>query len=162
LTWGLESYARLPPPPELLPVAKVPPFWGETPGAIWGIIAFVWFLALCPAGIVVQIVGWFSATAGLVTAVLALVAALAITVQLIYETVSPHYKAIKANGERPLENARRQDSFEKAYAEALKDAKPKKAAQDHRLRSQIVELEGLEKTVRKIEVEVERKLIQLG
>ena len=54
-----------------------------------------------------------------------------------------HYKAKAANGSRPFENARRQKAYEEGRAEAMKAAEPMKAAQDHRLRCQIRELEGL-------------------
>jgi hypothetical protein len=63
--------------------------------------------------------------------------------------LQPHYKAEAANGSRPFENARRQKAYEEARASALKAAEPVKAAQDHRLRCQIRELEGLITTVTK-------------
>lgn len=58
----------------------------------------------------------------------------------------PYYNAKSENGNRPLENARRQKEYERAVTEALKAGEPVQAAQDHRLRCQIRELDGLIKT----------------
>jgi hypothetical protein len=66
-----------------------------------------------------------------------------------------------ANGNRPLENARRQRAYEEAREAALKAAEPVKAAQDHRLRCQIRELEGLIETVTDKAEDVRRLLITL-
>ena len=71
----------------------------------------------------------------------------------------PLFKA--ANGNRPRENARRQKAYEGAMAAALKAAEPLKAAEDHRLRCQIRELEGLAKTVGEKEADVRRILATL-
>ena len=65
------------------------------------------------------------------------------------------------NGRKPQENARRQKVYEEAKAAALKAADPIKAAQDHRLRSQIRELESLAKTVDEKKAEVRRLLATL-
>ncbi len=85
-----------------------------------------------------------------------------VCITIVIYSVVPHFKAKAANGENPRENARHQKAYDDARSAALKFAEPLKAVADHRLRSQIVELEGLEKTVRKIEVEVGRQLITLG
>lgn len=68
------------------------------------------------------------------------------------------YRARVANGNRPQENARRQKTYEEAKAAALKAAERSKAAEDHRLRLQIRELERLAKTVAAKEAEVSRIL----
>ena len=52
------------------------------------------------------------------------------------------YEVKSANGNRPQENAHRQLKYERDMAAAMKDAERKKAAEDHRLRVQIRELEG--------------------
>ena len=51
------------------------------------------------------------------------------------------------NGERPIENARRQKAYESARIAELEAARLRKAAQDHRLGVQIRELDGLIETV---------------
>jgi hypothetical protein len=58
-----------------------------------------------------------------------------------------HFRVKAANGDRPAENARRQWAYENAKTAALRAAVPLKEAEDHRLRVQIRELEGLIKTV---------------
>ena len=162
LTLGLEPYAKLPNPPELLPLQTVPDLWGKGgPGLFLGLTLFWWVLICVPGGIIAWIISLFSVFAGNIANIVALAIGLAITAQMVHETVSPHYKAIAANGERPAENARRQKTYDDARVAALKAAEPKKAAQDHRLKSQIIEIEGLEKTVRKIEGEVELQLLKL-
>jgi hypothetical protein len=72
-----------------------------------------------------------------------------------------HFRVRIANGDKPRENARRQEAHEAAVAAALRAAKPVKAAEDHRLRSQIRELEGLAKTVTGKEADVRRILATL-
>jgi hypothetical protein len=52
-----------------------------------------------------------------------------------------------ANGNRPAENARRKNAYEREMAAAMREAERKKAAEDHRLRVQIRELEGEIKAV---------------
>jgi hypothetical protein len=74
---------------------------------------------------------------------------------------SKHFWTKKANGKRPAENARRQKAYEKAKAAALEAAVPLKAAEDHRLRIQIRELEGLAKTVGEKATDVRRILATL-
>lgn len=66
--------------------------------------------------------------------------------------------AVKANGDRPRENARRKKAHEEAMGAAMREAGKRKGADDHRRRSQIRELEGeIKATDRKIE-EVRRLL----
>jgi len=50
--------------------------------------------------------------------------------------------AVKANGDRPRENARRRRIHEEAMVAAMAEADKRKAADDHRRRAQIRELEG--------------------
>ncbi len=159
LTWGLERYAKLPPPPELLPLQKVPDLFGDGGlGLLMGLTLFGWLCVAVPGFVVAWIIGVFSVYWGSIANISVIVICLGLAAKMTHESVSPHYKAVAANGARPTENARRQDVYEKARVVALKAAEPIKAAQDHRLRSQIIELEGLEKTVRKIEVEVGQQL----
>ena len=81
-----------------------------------------------------------------------------VCVAIVCALIIPHFQSKAANGESPRENARRQKAYDDARATALKVAEPLKAAEDHRLRVQISELEGLENTVRNIEVKVGRQL----
>jgi len=163
LTWDVGKYAELPEPPELLRLEPVPNLWGENPALSFLVLMpFGWAMFCIPGLIVAWIISSFSASAGRIAFLLVGVIWLIITIVMIYEQVAPHLRAVKANGEKPAENARRQEAYEKKRLAALKLAEPIKAAQDHRLKSQIIELEGLEKTVRKIEVEVDRELRKLG
>jgi hypothetical protein len=75
--------------------------------------------------------------------------------------LSDHFRAKVANGSRPAENSRRQKAYAEARAVALKAAEPLKAAEDHRLRCQIRELEGLAKTVGEKKADVRRLLATL-
>lgn len=63
------------------------------------------------------------------------------------------------NGRRPLENARRRKAYDEARLAAVKTAESVKAAQDHRLRCQIRELDGLIKTVTE-KAEAVRRLLR--
>lgn len=58
-----------------------------------------------------------------------------------------YVRAVAANGSLPQENARRRKEHDDAVAASIRDAEPRKAAEDHRLRIQIRELESLTKTV---------------
>jgi hypothetical protein len=75
--------------------------------------------------------------------------------------VVPCVRATMANGTRPAENSRRQHAYEEATAMALRAAEAIKAAEDHRLRCQIRELEGLAKTIGEKEADVRRILATL-
>jgi hypothetical protein len=72
-----------------------------------------------------------------------------------------YFRVMATNGNRPVENARRQYAYEEAKAAALKGAERTKSAEDHRLRLQIRELEGLAKTVGEKEADVRRILATL-
>ena len=66
-----------------------------------------------------------------------------------------------ANGNRPQENAHRKQKYERDVAIAMRDAERKKAAEDHRLRVQIRELEGEIKAVGDKAADVRRILTAL-
>jgi len=127
LNWGVERYAKLPNPPELLPV-KNPHFPRELLGGMahleedgpfeWGCCFIILSPILVPI-LVVFTPFWF-----------------------------PYLLIIRwENGRAPSENARRKRGYEAACTTARKAAEPVKAAQDHRLTVQIRELDGLIKTV---------------
>jgi hypothetical protein len=82
---------------------------------------------------------------------------------VLFGLVEPikYLKALKANGDRPRENTRRKRAHEEAMAAAMREAGQKKAADDHRLRVQIRELEGLSKTVGEKAADVRRILATL-
>lgn len=162
LGWGVERYANLPQPPELLSLKEIPKLWGDGgPFLNIGLILFGLLLFGVPSVVVAWIIGLFSVFAGNIAKLVAVVIILGVIAQMVYESVSPHYKAVAANGERPQENARRQKAYEEAVAVALKIAEPLKAAEDHRLGVQIRELESCAKTVDEQEAEVRRLLAKL-
>lgn len=162
LDWGVERYANLPQPPELLTLQPVPKLLGEGWSVIFFVlIPFMWAMVGVPGLVVAWIISWFSEFAGLIAFVLIPVICLAISVQMILQQVSPHFRAVNANGERPRENARRQEAYEEARTAALKAAEPVKAAQDYRLRVQIRELESQAKMIMEKEVDVRHLLATL-
>ena len=158
LNWGVERYAHLPNPPELLQLQPIPPF-GE---GLWrGLkMGCLWFagtlLASCCILTVIAISlrddaydayyrtsnhgdpPWFVAAVGLFVLITC-----GSWVPAVWFNLWPHFKAKAANGNRPLENARRQKVYKEAFTAALRAAEPVKAAQDYRLSCQIRELEGL-------------------
>lgn len=155
LDWGVERYANLPQPPALLTLQPVPELLGEH--------AALTFLVLLPFGLVLfgvpgLVVAWivslFSEYWGLIAYVLVFVMCLVICALMIGERVFPHFRAVKANGERPRENARRTQTYQEACAAAMKAAEPIKAAQDYRLRIQIRELESQAKMIMEKEKDV--------
>ncbi len=166
LDWGVERYAQLPRSPELLKLEEVPSLWeGVQLGLL--ISPVTWFVVFCAdlfiigatSGGIAHIFPFLrklSYIDGLLfevkwTAVLALVGS-------VWLGTRDHFKAKTANGSRPRENARRQAAYQEDVAAALKAAEPIKAAQDHRLRCQIRELESLAKTVAEKEADVRRIL----
>ena len=169
LGWGVERYAQLPHPPELLKLEEVPSFW-EGVGLGLMMSPFIWFGLLFAS---VFLVGASSGGIGRLFPLLAEMSWMDGVFFMIMVTVVPalvlsfwlgtrdHFKVKAANGNRPRENARRQEAYEEAMAAALKAAEPLKAAQDHRLRCQIRELEGLAKTVGEKEADVRRILATL-
>ncbi|MEI8197062.1 MAG: hypothetical protein WCI73_14275 [Phycisphaerae bacterium] len=141
LNWGVERYANLPNLPEYLAVQPVPSFggclgWGLLRASFWGGLPalVVTSIAILFSGMTSERLGW-------------LYFEIAWYGGVIWFTLQPHYKAKAANGASPLENSRRRKVYEEAYFAAMKAAEPVKAAQDHRLRCQIRELEGLIETV---------------
>ncbi len=160
LNWGVERYAKIPNPPELLEVIYVPNFWKDLFGglffgiglsiAIWiggGILMIVIALisAIIYAFVNSNLRGdppWFNFIC-FVYGILVLGA----WIVPLSAALLPHIKAKIANGKRPTENERRQMEYEMLLQQAMKAAEPVKAAQDHRLRCQIRELEGLIKTM---------------
>src|SRR5437773_1495694 len=139
LIWGVERYAKLPQKPELLQFEPIPPLAqcvmkGLGRAALWDL-----YCCLLP---------WFFT----LVAVVAIVLFPFVIASLLYPGLSPpiknfwfelffygsgtvvwwgafvlyaaqpHYKAKRAAGERPKENARRQRAYEAAYAAAFKAA----------------------------------------
>lgn len=168
LDWGVERYAQLPQRPELLALEDVPPFWnvGLFEAAIWFVLSYtvaeilVWLYPLLHA--------LFSTLLGLIGIGSAAVFDIILhrivyvgCVVIVLVSLFPHFRARLANGDMPQENARRQKAYEEAVAAALKEAEPLKAAEDHRLRVRIRELESLAKTVGEEEAEVRLLLATL-
>jgi len=185
LNWGVERYAQLPQSPELLTLKKVPDFWaglgwGLVAAAIWFVVSYVaaWiFFALYSVFMAIthlrgDVVPWsqaiwieelnFYCSSGLGCLepenFIVNMFIYGGCVAFVLGGLFPHFRVRVANGDKPRENARRQKAHEEAVAAALKVAEPLKAAQDHRLRSQIRELESLVKTIGEKEAEVRRLL----
>ncbi len=156
LAWGVERYAKFPEPPELLQVKPLSVFWR--------VLCFVvsMLIVVFGGGLLTALIlricsisfGDFSKRAN--GPVFGLLEWLAV-VCLYIGAVRPFCDNL-VNGKRPLENARREKAYKAARAAALKAAEPVKAAQDHRLRCQIRELEGLIKTVTEKAEDVRRLL----
>ena len=162
LDWGVERYANLPQPPALLALQPVPELWGKNPAlAFFVLLPFGLVLFGVPGLVVAWIINLFSEDWGRIAYVLVVVMCLVIFALMIHEQVSPHLRAVKANGDRPLENARRQEAYEDARTVALKAAEPVKAAEDHRLRVQIRELESQAKMIMEKEIDVRSLLATL-
>jgi hypothetical protein len=130
LNWSLERYAKFPNPPELLPVKTV---------------------RFISDHRIQEIKDIFSDFGGVIIVLLLLACAWAVYIPavlgyIIFYLIRLLIARIE-NGRRPLENARRRKAYDEARLAALKAAEPIKAAQDHRLRSQICELDGLIMTV---------------
>jgi hypothetical protein len=158
--WSVERYARLPQAPEFLKLEDVPPFWL---GSAIGLgIAVVWFvgsfIACMIVGVILLIV---SIVVKLDEKLLNFIFELIIlggSLVCVLSGPFNHFRVKLANGDKPRENTRRQEAYEAAVAAALTAAEPLKAAEDHRLRCQIRELEGLAKTVGEKEADVRRIL----
>ena len=165
LDWGVERYAKLPKPPELLALVDVPSLQASLVyvdkvavrghPAIFATVAFVVVLILLNLFQVPHSAsfGWFF--------VLLIVGLVLFAVFLVAGGFLVRYRARTANGEWPQENARRKEAYQKAVGAALKAADPLKAAQDHRLRCQIRELESLATTLGENEVKVRELLATL-
>lgn len=171
LLWGVERYAQLPQKPNLLPLQPVPSllsclFYGLSLATICSayacfvplLSAIVFFITLLGVAIDSKLLRDQAFVRNFLSSGF-------ITVSwwggftLFY--LWPYFSAIQANGERPMENARRQKDYELAYAMALKAAEPVRSAQNHRLSVQIRELEGLVRTVTKKADDVRRILASL-
>lgn len=161
LNWGAERYAKLPNLPDLLSLQPVPPFEDELKRGL--------FLAFCcgipcggislwPIGGIMAVGSARSELDAIGLVIMGFLFSAPWYGIFVAFCLRPHYKAKAANGNRPLENARRQEAYEKAFAAALRAAEPLKAAQDHRLRSQIRELEGLIKSYTEKEEDLRRLL----
>lgn len=156
LLWNVNKYVVLPQKPEWLRIKRVPKvinFGGVFPvalacTAVGGLLLGLFLLiggdrgALSPNG--PGVVLWFPLLFfGFWTAVVSL----PFFLFSLPGRIAQNRKAIENNGDRPLENARRQAAYEIARAESLKSAEATKAAADHRLRCQIRQLEALIKTM---------------
>jgi hypothetical protein len=165
LNWGVERYAQLPQPPELLALKDVPSFWaGLGPGLVMGIAWIVLsFIAICAIVVVDSFLTnpVFPWLGGKHIPFAVYLITFGGSVPFVLSGFFPHFRAILANGKRPRENARRQEVHEEAIAVALKTAEPLKAAEDYRLRIQIRECESLAKTVGEKEAETRRLLATL-
>lgn len=166
LDWQPERYAKLPSPPELLPLKTVPPFFT---GLMWSIFAaIVWFVCALIVGVVVSMI--FAVGSGIHEAITTSSGSqeasedhtVAQVYTIIFCYLGPliclcsgpylHFKVVRENGQAPQENEHRKEHHKQATMLALKEAEPIKNTEDHKLRRQIVELEGKMKlTWRKIE-----------
>lgn len=178
LNWGVERYAKLPQPPELLALQDV-----SGVGASFAGLYYSYLLPVLTMGFgmyfsyggptlgewianLIPVINWISLLilllpippvykhASTFFSSLILLAILG----AILVPICSHIANMMVNGPKPQENARRQKAYDKAVATALKAAEPLKAAQDHRLRTQIRELESLAKTIGEKEAEVTRLL----
>jgi hypothetical protein len=154
LNWGVERYAKLPNPPELLPVKPVHSIVYDDLKNYYG-GDFQYY----PADDVVTNLMRFLIEIPIKTIVLVVFSPVYLPV-VLYDLLAFVITRVE-NGNRPIENARRQRAYKSACAAALKAAEPVKAAQDHRLRCQIRELDGLIETVTKKAEDVRRILITI-
>jgi hypothetical protein len=151
LLWPPERYAHLPPQPELLPVQEGPSFllaFGVTLSSAILVVLSVINVRMSPHRI-----DFYVRSALTVIPVLGCLAGLIFLVKYL--------QASLANGSRPRENARLERIYQESLTAALKEAERAKAAEDHRLRCQIRELEGLAKTVGEKAADVRRILATL-
>jgi hypothetical protein len=164
LDWGVERYAKLPQPPELLELVDVPSFQAillyiskivRGHMAIFGTVVFVVTLILLNLFQVPHSGSneWFF--------ILLIIEFVLFAVFFVSGGLLVRYRARTANGETPQENARRKEAYQKAVGAAFKAADPLKAAQDHRLRCQIRELESLGTTLGVKEAKVRELLATL-
>jgi len=144
LKCGLERYAKLPNPPELLPEEKKES--GVTFSGCLGFVVFFSTAVFCILRLEALISKTFSFSPDYfehsgVGCLLTVVSVWFLFFCFVWAFSA--FVAFIVNDKRPLENARRQRTYKAAYEAAMKAAEPVKAAQDHRLRCQIRELEGL-------------------
>ena len=149
LDWGVEKYAKLPAPPELIPTVDVPNAVNvaleSSSGCLLGLAVLAVLVAL---GAMLEkkrvnpmeVVGAISVVLGL--------PALVVFVVTYLFSLPPSIKAKLQNGSAPQENNQRQQRYNLECQQALEAAEPIKAAQDHRMRCQICDSEASIKTVR--------------
>jgi hypothetical protein len=175
LNWNSERYAAHLQPPELLQLKEVPPLWksvgigllllpalGIIILIVLVVIAFV--LDISGTRTTVTVYGIHSLYPNSFVEHLNMIAALLFwgpSVLVVLSGAFRHFSAMAANGNRPLENSRRKEAFEKEQAAEMKIAERKKAAEDHRMRVQIRELEGEIKAVSEKAADVRRILATL-
>jgi len=166
LDWGLERYAHLPQPPKLLELKPVPSFWVGLASGVGLLVAWIAVvfigggILLLFLSIVNEVIRSEALSDRNLNSVLTPIFWLGCLVAPVVGLFD-YFAATIANGSRPLENSRRLQAYEEARAVALKAAEPLKAAEDHRLRCQIRELEGLAKTIGEKEADVRRILATL-
>ena len=149
----MEKYAQFPHAPELLKLEEVPSLWK---GVIIG-----WFVDYPLAYALIVPVLWILNVIDHKPPEIQVLGLVLILVSSVWAGTGDHRRAKAANGNRPLENARRQKAYEEARITALKAAELNKAAQVHRLRCQIRDLEGSVKTAAEKEAEIRRILEKL-
>jgi hypothetical protein len=154
LQWAAERYARWPHQPELLELKSVPPLWK---GLIGGFVTFFVFFALLPWVLLVVLYPFGFRYADEQQLPWPMLEVIGLTIFLVLGARA-HFRAQASNGNRPRENARRQREYEAARASALDVAQTEKLVQDHRLRVQLREVEGLMRTVAQRKDEVRHLL----
>lgn len=173
LQWSADRYAQMPKAPELLDlkVAEHPIHWW--PMLLWGMALWAYVWTIVPWGEMASVnwpplAAWANPGNWLLAPLFGLgclLTGLFVLLGGFLSSVSRgpirYWKVQAANGNRPQENARRQRAYEEAQAAAFKAAERRKAAEDHRLRIQIRELEGFARTVGAKEAEVRRVLATL-
>ncbi len=167
LRLGVENYVSKPKPPELLRLEKVIPFWEPLANVTVGEIQL--FIAIIPAGLLLGLVynicfGIYELSNNLPFGSpdpflpyiinFLLIVTLGPLIGSLFYGIHIHLKTKAVNGKRPQENDRLKREYDKAVTASLIAAEPLKAAEDHRLRKQIQELEGLIKTVNQKEADV--------
>lgn len=158
LAWSVERYATIPPQPVMLRVRAVPPFWSSL---IRGIaFAAGWVMVCVVAGGALSAVSSLYLPLGFTRALMVVLflGALAIFLVLFLSGPISYFGIRRLNGSAPAENARRLKAHERAVQSAMNSGLLRKQTEDHRLRQQIIELEGLMETVTRKEAEVRQLL----
>jgi len=154
LNWKADRYVESPPEPQLLPLQFVPPVLDLKDTSTKVFVIAVGCTTI--GGLLLLFVNMFDDLTGgrnglgiclwfplfFFGACVALLSSSFFLISL-GTRLSTRRAAMAANGERPLENGRRQNAYAAERLAALKAAEAKKAAQDHRLRCQVRELEAL-------------------
>ena len=167
IDWSPERYVTLPTMPALLEVATVPSFAATASSAVK--YALVWIVLSFIVG------GW---GLGFILYVVDSLFRLPFWLQKHYNFISaliwvcgglvafgvPFYRRLLLqirNGSHPRENAKRLMEYEKARAAALRHGSALKAAEDHRIRQRVAELDALAATLSKKEESVRELLRKL-